>query len=185
MRKTLIAAMALASGALIAVIPATALAQHGSRHHHGRIHHRRFDHHAPTTTTTTTTTTTPPPTASVVSFTNGVLTITANGTIVSGMVTHRTDIDCVAPPTGMMPTGGEQGGDGGWRGRDRGRGDHRFNQMCTSADLVAGATVLKADLSVSGAGATWTHVLLLVTAPSTTPTTPTTTTTTSTTPWGT
>ena len=60
MRKML--TVLIASGALLAVVPATALAKHNDRRHH---HH----HHARIHNT---------PAGTVVSFTNGVLTIRAN-----------------------------------------------------------------------------------------------------------
>ena len=35
------------------------------------------------------------------------------------------------------------------------------NEMCTTADLVPGAVVQKAELAISGAGATWDEVELM------------------------
>jgi hypothetical protein len=196
MRKMLM--VAVASGALIALTPATALAQHHSRRHgvhHARIHHRRVRHrrfgHNPITTPTTTPTTPPttPTIATVTSFTNNVLTLTlADGSTVSGSITNFTRIVCIPSQTsGMMPPSGgqgdddqgdDQGGDGGWGGHDRGFGFPGFNPACTTANLVAGTPVVFADLSIGQAGAEWDTVVLMPTTPTTTTptTTPTTTT---------
>jgi hypothetical protein len=169
MRKTLL--VVVASGALLAAMPATALAKHHSRHHHSRIHHRRIgDQASPTTGGVGTVTAFDP--------TTGMLTITPTGTgatPITGMVTSATDVDCfTAQPSGTMTSGGDQNGgqgddsgSGGWGGHegDQGGGQSDQNQMCT---ITTGATVLKADLSLSSTGPTWDKVVLQ-TAPSTTP----------------
>lgn len=72
--------------------------------------------------------------------------------------------------------GGDQGGDGfghhHHHGDDQGQGDDEGqNQMCTTADLVAGTPVQFADLSLSSTGTQWDTVVLQV-APSTVPTVP-------------
>jgi hypothetical protein len=171
MRKTLL--VVVASGALIAAMPATALAKHHSRHHHARIHHKSIgDPGSPTTGGVGTVTGYDP--------TSGALTITptaTGATPITATVTSATDVDCFAPPTSgtMTPgddqNGGQTGGSdwsgGGWGGHegDQGGGQSDQNQTCTPA---VGATVLKADLSLSSTGATWDKVVL-ETAPSTTP----------------
>jgi hypothetical protein len=172
-----------ASGAVMALTPATALARHHGRHgHHVRVHHKKFGSDQTSTTTT--------PTATVASFdpTTNMLTISANGGSVSGTVTPDTRLVCISPqPTGMEPTGEDQGhdhggdggggnwgGDGGggnWGGDDQGQGDDDMNQSCTTANLVATTPVQFADLSISGAGMNW-DVVVLVTQPSTVPTVP-------------
>jgi hypothetical protein len=178
MRKMLL--VIVASSALVALAPATALAQHRGRHHarHARIRHRRIGHDRATTTTPTTT---PSPAATVASYdsTTHVLTLTlAGGSTVSGTITNDTRLVCAQPPTTMQPTGsdhgaqGDQGGDrGGWGGsgwgrHDRFRGRH-FNRMCTTSNLTTGAPVQFADLSIGQGGANWDIVVL---APTTTTT---------------
>ena len=92
----------VASGALLALVPATALAKHNDRrhrHHHARVHHRSFGgdpgqqgngNQAQ-------------PAATVVSFTNGVLTIRANdGNTASGEVTNATELRCEAQEPAEM-----------------------------------------------------------------------------------
>jgi hypothetical protein len=185
MRKLLLAVVA--SGALIALMPATALAKHGSsRHHHARVHHR-FHHKrfgtdpAPTATSTTPTpvNTAPSSAATIVSFTNGLLTISTINGNVSGFVTADTQIECVSPssPTGMEePTGEDQS-----RGDDQGQGDDNQGdddqgdddqgeiQSCDMSNLVAGAGIQFADLAVAADGvATWDKVDVIVQPPTTT-----------------
>ena len=176
MRKLLL--IVVASGALLALSPATALAQHhGRRHHHVRVHHKTFG-------SDTTATTPAQPTATVVSFVNGVLTITANdGNTASGMVTADTEIECQAPDTSGMQSHDQGGGDNGggnwqgggdsgggnWQGgQDQGQGDGQGNQTCTTADLIPGAMVQEAQLSISDAGAVWDKVELITQSSSST-----------------
>ena len=164
MRKML--TVLIASGALLAVVPATALAKHNDRRHH---HH----HHARIHNT---------PAGTVVSFTNGVLTIRANdGNTSSGEVTNTTELSCEAQEPAEMQNHergrGDNGGGGDGRGEgdnDRGdndRGDDNgnndndndndANQMCTTGDLTPGAIVQHAKLRISSAGAVWDEVELV------------------------
>ena len=193
MRKLLM--VVVASGALIALMPATALAKHSRRHHrahHGRLHHKKFGTNpAPPTApsgTTTPVNTAPSTTMSVVSFTGGVLTISdANGQNISGTVTADTRLICISQqppntsppntsPSNTAPTGTWQGhdhGGGDWGGGDHGgggndQGDHHGHNQCTTANLVAGTPVQFADLSLSSKGTNWDVVVLQV-APSTAP----------------
>jgi hypothetical protein len=168
MRKVLL--ITAASCALIALLPATALAKHGDRRHHhhhahhARVHHRTFGHDRGNGIQGQ-------PAGTVVSFTNGVLTIMASdGTTASGRVTNATEIRCErAEPAEFehhdRGRGGDGGGDNG-RGDDQGdnddNGNDEVNEMCTTADLVSGAMVQEARLSISGAGATWDEVELIV-----------------------
>jgi hypothetical protein len=196
--------VAVTSAAFIALTPAMALARHSSRRHHShharhaRIHHRRFGEPTTLPTTTPTTTPTTSPTATVMSFMNGVLTITlANGSTVSGNVTADTRISCVSPQTtgdddnndnqGDDDNGGgdDRGGGPGMQshwdgpgqgGDDQGQGDdeHNQNQMCTTANLTPGTMIQSADLSIDSTGtATWDSVELIVTPPSPPTTVPT------------
>ena len=193
MRKTLL--VVVASGALIALMPATALAKHhGRRHqaHHVRSHHRRIGRDAATASAPTS----PTPAATVTSFdpTTHVLVLTlAGGSTVSGTVTNDTRLVCVPPPSTTQPTGGDeddqgdQGGDndggdqgGTWDqsggdqggGSDQGQGDDESNQMCTTADLTTNTPVQFADLSIGQGGANWDTVVLVTTPSSTPPTVP-------------
>ena len=172
MRKTLL--FVAASAAAFALMPATALAKHSDRHHHRRghhvlVHHRNFggdqgqggnaDQAQPA--------------ATVVSFTNGVLTIRANdGNTASGKVTDGTELECVAPEPAEMQShdhgGDNRGGDNGQGDDDRGQGDDEAAQMCTTADLVPGAMVQNARLSITNAGATWDKVELIAQSSSST-----------------
>ena len=93
MRK---ASLVTAAGcASIALLPATALAKHGDRRHHhrahrARVHHRTFGDDQRNGIEGQ-------PAATVVSFTNGVLTIMANdGKTASGRVTNATELHCEA-----------------------------------------------------------------------------------------
>jgi hypothetical protein len=117
----------------------------------------------------------------VASYTNGVLTITLNDgtTTVSGQVTEGTEIGC-RPATPPPTTGGDQDADdqGGTGGGDQGAGapqggdqqsGHDQNQGreddneegCTTAALVKGAIVRRAELKLSSFGAVWEKVDLI------------------------
>ena len=171
MRKLLLSVVA--SLALVAVAPATALAQrhhHRSHVRHARIHHKRFGS-APGSATSGM------PSAgqtagTVQSFTGGVLTILLSDgkTTVSGRVTPDTAIQCRAPePTGMknhdrgQTRGGDDQGDNNGRGDDdQSRGDDEHaGQSCGSSALTAGAVVQEAELNISGGGAVWQKVELV------------------------
>jgi len=185
--------VAFASCTLLAVVPATALAKHGSRHHrshHTRVHHKKFGTDPSGTTTPVNTA---PATLSVVKFdtTTNLLTISdANGQQIMGTVTADTRLICVTPeqppntmpqPPNTMPSGTWQGhdGDNAGGGDDQGdnnqgdddQGDDEGENQCTTADLMAGTQVKFADLSMSSSGTNW-DVVVLVTQPSTVPTVP-------------
>jgi hypothetical protein len=162
MRKMLL--IVVASGALIALVPATALAKHNDRrhHHHARVHHKSFGGDPGQQGNGNQ----GQPAATVVSFTNGVLTIRANdGNMASGTVTSATELRCEAQEPAEMQNHdrgrGDNGGDNE-RGDDNGDNDNdEANQMCTTADLTPGAIVQKAELRISGAGAVWDEVELV------------------------
>jgi hypothetical protein len=185
MRKMFL--IAVASCALLAIAPASALAKHHSRHHHARIHHKKFGSDPSGTTTPVNTA---PATLSVVSFdttTNMLTIIDANGQQHTGTVTGDTRLICMAPeqppntsPSNTAPTGswqghdhgGDQGGGGNDQGDDdQGQGDDENHNQCTTADLTAGTPVQFADLSMSSNGTQWDTVVLQV-APSTAPSVP-------------
>lgn len=169
MRKIVLTVVATC--AVVAFIPASALAHgHGRRHHHARIHHRQFGRAwGQAGNTTPANPTAAQDAGTVQSFTNGVLTIAlANGQTVSGMVTPDTEIECRAPETAA--TAGWQshdhGGDNGQGDDDQGQGDddNENAQNCDTSALTAGAVVHEARLSVSGAGANWDKVELVTTS---------------------
>ena len=113
----------VASAAVIALVPATALAQHNDRRHHhhrghhAQVHHRTFGHDAGNQGNNL-------PAGTVVSFTNGVLTIKASdGNIASGEVTNATELRCEQQePAGMQSHDRGRGDNGG--GGDNDRGDN-------------------------------------------------------------
>lgn len=171
-RFTLFAVMAL-----LAVVPASALARgHHQRSHRHHVHARieRFgDVRASNDSAGT-----------IKSFTDGVLEISlADGSTVRGRVTGDTELECMASVREDISRdgGGDQGGDrdrgsgddhrsgdghrgGGDQGDDEGRGDDgdepEDDQACSMADLTPGASVHEAELGVSGAGAVWRTVEL-------------------------
>jgi hypothetical protein len=179
----------VASAAVFAFVPATALASKHHRrhhHHHTRVHHRR---HARihkfgsfTAPRSQGTPMTPPPTdqtaGTVTSFdaTTGKLVITlADGTTTeTGMVTGDTEIECQAMDNndggdsvhldgdGGSSGGGDNGDQGDDNGNDNGDDDGGDNggQNCTTADLVPGAVLLGAELKIGSSGAVWDKIEL-------------------------
>jgi hypothetical protein len=182
MKKLLVTAVA--SCAVIAFAPASALAHkhHRHHHHHARVHHRTFgsdqgsatgqgqDQNAGT----------------VQSFNNGVLTILLGDmSTVSGKVTSATDIECQAPESPAMHDDGDQGSgndqannddrgddngqgddaglqDRNDQGDDNGQGDDEHaGQTCDMSNLTPGTVVREATLSVSNAGAIWNNIELV------------------------
>jgi hypothetical protein len=121
MKKVLM--IVVASAASIALVPATALAQHNDRRHHhdrgrhARVHHRTFGHDQGNQGNNQ-------PAGTVVSFTNGVLTIKASdGNMASGKVTNATELRCEQQePAGMQSHDRGRGDNGG--GGDNNRGDN-------------------------------------------------------------
>ena len=194
MRKIM---LAVATCAVFAFVPASALAKgHGrhSRHHahHARVHHKKFGTD-PSRQSTTTSPSSGQTAGTVQSFTGGVLTIAlSNGTSVSGQVTADTEIKCVAPET-SGPMGHDEGDGGGGSfgdhhgdhhgdqgGNDQGDNDpgdndqddqNQANPPCDMTSLVPGAVVQEAELNISGAGAVWEKVVLVTTPTSTAPST--------------
>jgi hypothetical protein len=137
-----------------------------------------------TTNPSTGTTTTPTSNESggtVTSYTNGVLTITLNDgtTMISGQVTEDTQIGC-RPATPAATPGEDQDADdqGSSAGGDQGAGAQGANQQggqdgshdgggdqgeesCTTAALVKGAIVRRAELRLSSFGAVWEKIDLI------------------------
>lgn len=174
----------LASAALMAAVPAAALAHDGHRgHHHKRHHHSRVRllrftaHRNDTSGGPSSSGSTSEPTAGMVtSFADNVLTITlSNGSTVTGDVTTDTEITCENPEmengdNAADDNGGgdehgdaifDHGGDNGGSGDDGVSGD---NQSCT---VTLGMAVKKAELSIDGAGAFWNEVELISSSTST------------------
>jgi hypothetical protein len=175
----------LASGLLCVAGTSTALARHHARSHHhhrshARIKHERFgsDPQAPATNAAAA-----PSAGTVVSFTNHVLTIKlADNSTVSGTVTSATEVDCESAAGAQMQnddgggsgsgenSGSTSGDNSGDQGDDNAeQGDDNAEQgddqgvsaaACATALGTAGTVVQEAELSVTGAGATWSKVEL-------------------------
>lgn len=182
MRKTVLSVVACC--AVIAIVPASALA-HG-RHHlrHHRAHHARIHHWGHDQGMGSGQTQNASPAGTVQSFTGGVLTIAmSNGQTVSGQVTGDTEVKCEGSQTSGTWSGHDQWGNNnndsnsgsndsnsgsndsnsGQGDDDQGQGDddnNNANAMCSSTDLSAGAPVQAASLLVSSAGAVWQTVVL-------------------------
>jgi hypothetical protein len=153
---------AAAALALLAA-PATAAAHDG--HHDGRHHHH---HHRATVREVT-----GAATATVASFAGDDLTLSLpSGRTFTAAVTSRTEIECVtAAPAATTARHGDGNDDGpnhdagdddGNDGANHDAGDDNDNgaAACDSGALVAGARVAVAKLSVLGADATWTKVVI-------------------------
>jgi hypothetical protein len=163
-----------ASVAVIGLAPVTALARGDHhRHHHGRAHHPRVRHarfgsdqSQPTGTGAA------QGAGTVESFdSRGTLTVLLNdGSTVTGRVTHATEMECDTAEAGQMNGEGQHRGDESDRSgsRDKGdsgdRGDNGDDQgdegaTCSTADLMPGAVVREAELTISsGSGAVWTKL---------------------------
>ena len=176
MRKIVL--MVLASCALAAMAPASALA-HGHRHHHrrhhSRVHFRAFGDFSQSGSTSSGSTSSGQSAGTVQSFTNNVLTIAmSNGSTVSGTVTSATEIECQASSTsdssGWQSHDQSGGGDSSSgsgdssQGDDQGEGTDSSSQNCDTSSLTPGATVQAAELEVSSAGAAWDKVDLMSTS---------------------
>jgi hypothetical protein len=189
MRKLLITA---AAAATVVIGPGTTLALgRGDAHHHrGRVHHHAHDEQfgggastphggtGATGVTGNTGSTAPQPPApqagdTVVSLTNGVLTIRlSDGTLVSGSITDATQIKCPSIAGGGDDGNGDgDGGDGnnqrgsnsGHGGPTGGNGDDEGdgNVACTLAAATPGTVVSEAELHVSRSGAVWETLVLV------------------------
>ncbi len=162
----------IAGCAVIAVVPAAALA-HGRHHSHKRHHHhahharvRQFGHDSNQGTVQSQ----DQNAGTVTSFTGGVLTITLNnGQMVSGDVTNDTEIECEGAENdhSSLRSHDRHGGDN--RGDDNGDNDQgdddndndENNAACSSADVTTGTVVHEAELKLSSAGAVWKKVELM------------------------
>ena len=177
MKRMLI--IAVAGAALLATLPASALAGHRHHRRHHSRHHARVRHFGHETGTSTTTTSGSTATAgTVAAFDGTTLTIKLNdNSMVSGKVTPGTEIECSSTPASAttLHEDGDGGGDHSGGGDDNaGSDDHGDNndqgdnngdqdeagQASCSGALTQGATVQEAELSVSGSGAVWKKVEL-------------------------
>lgn len=158
---------ALAGCALALAIPGAALASHG----HEAVHHHRHHHHKIGQVATQLPPSTNAAAATVVSLSNGVLTLKlTDGSMLSGTVTNATEIECKQAP--VVPTAGtadEHGSDGsgsghhGDNGNDVDNGNDRDNgeePICDSTALVAGAVVDEAELRIVPSGTQFTSIEL-------------------------
>jgi hypothetical protein len=174
MRKVLFATMV--SSIVLALAPAAALAR---GHHHHRGHHRahhthgrvRDEHFGSRNDTNPAPNNSAQNAGTVASVSNGVLILRLNdGSMVSGRVTDATEIKCeTAEPQeiehsrhadgdhGGGSNGGDDQGDNNDNNDDQGE-DERAEPMCSSTNLVPGAVVRDAELTISGAGAIWKDV---------------------------
>jgi hypothetical protein len=178
LKRNLLAAVATSSILALAA-PSLALAQ-GRHHHHGARHantHRRHGHSAHLLTfggslTPSGARTTPSSgAATVVSFTEGVLTIelTSDKSLIKGKVTERTELEC-QPAPGAGSDEQQGGGDDQDRsegvmahssdvGDDQGE-DEDAEETCTTAALQPKAVVLRAELRIGENGAEWEKIEL-------------------------
>jgi hypothetical protein len=165
---------------LALALPGIAAAAHdGRRHHHAHhagTHARPLSKHArailPAAAPGGGQTDTPPsppapptppsgePAGTVVSFEGGKLTIElSDKTKLAGQVTEETEIHCPPPANGGQGQGDE--GHGSEESQGGGHEGHSGDQACTTTALVAGAKVLRAELSLTGAGPVWEKVDLM------------------------
>jgi hypothetical protein len=162
----------VASVMIAAAVPAVALAhgRHHRHHHQFRVHHRDFGHVNDMAGDAGT----------VASFDDatGKLTIALNdGSTVTGTVTPDTEIECGAANEPEHDNFFHRNDHGGGSGDNSGSGDHGDRgdggdnrgddndmQNCDTSALTPGATVHEAELRLSGAGAIWDRVELVVPA---------------------
>ena len=195
MRRMLLTAVATAALAT----PGAAFA-HGTGHHRGAAHRHGHRHHvrvltfrasraaspgSGTTTSTapTTSTSSDESAGTIESFSGETLTIKlSDGTLVSGKVTERTEIECATAVASAADFSGGDGGnqsedsshdgssssgpgDSGQSGDGSGCAGHTSGSdgesgHCTTAALVPGASVKEAELALTGSGAVWEKVEL-------------------------
>lgn len=181
----------VAASALTLALPGAASAHHRSHH---RSHHARRARvrtfgaftrsaapvtaptpSAPTPPSPPTTPTPPSPAGTVLSFTEGVLTITLpDKSTVSGKVTENTELECVTAGEEKDDDGpGDDTGTSDARIADHGagapgdeeregsdHGDHEEAAPCTTEALKPGASVLGAELILTSGGPVWERIEL-------------------------
>jgi len=177
--------VAATSSILALAAPSLALAQ-GRHHHHGTRHastHKRgqrahvltFGERHSGSPSSAAPTTGPPsseePAGTVVSFTEGVLTIElkSDKSLIKGKVTEKTELEC-QPAAGAGSDEEQGGGDDQDRsegvmahssdvGDDQGE-EQDGEETCTTAALKPGAVVLRAELLIGNGGAVWEKIEL-------------------------
>jgi hypothetical protein len=179
--------MLVAGAALLAIVPASALARHHRGHHqvkHHRTHHARVRHEvfgggALKSSSGGKENEAQDNAGTVDSFTNGVLTIKlSDNSTVSGHVTSATEIECQAPEPQETQ---HMDGDGGTSGGDDNAGanqptgenenenenqaenenENENEQSCGTSALTLGTVVHEAELKVSSSGSVWENVELV------------------------
>ncbi len=111
------------------------------------------------------------PTAVILSFQSEILKLKlSDGTVLRGKVTKATEITCATPPIEEEP--GEEGGEDAGEGEEAavegvseevpGEQEEGAEQpeTCSTARLIAGADVERAELTVGPHGSTWTRLEL-------------------------
>jgi hypothetical protein len=174
----------LASAALLAIAPASALAHHGrhSRIHH-RVHHARahMRHFGTRDTAGAPSSPSGDTAGTVASFSGGVLTIKLNdGSMVSGKVTDATEMECTSSSTTSgdetqgsddqsqesgdqsQGSGDQSQGSDDDQSSDQSSGDQTDggdhgdqSSTCSSTAPATGTVVRSAELKISSAGAVW------------------------------
>lgn len=168
MKRALLTIMT--STALLAAMPALALARH-DEHHKRHHHHARIRRDRVGRDSTTGVNDGRQDAGTVTSFRGGTLVITlADGSTLSGAVTNATELRCDGRQGDEMqtddrgqgtdggPGSGDRGqGDNGDQGDDRGPGDDQGGdgRMCP---VMPGMIVREAELTISSAGAIWDEV---------------------------
>jgi hypothetical protein len=171
---------AVASIAVVAFVPATALGRtHHRRHHH---HHRRHHHrvrihrfgHLASSRGGSDVPTTPSSAVGTITFwdpTTGKLVITlSDGTTTeTGFVTSDTDIQCQSSGD-MQDDLSADGAPGSSGGDDQGEDDNGDNgnnddqgedQSCSTTNITTGTMVSGAELSIDGNGPVWDELDLM------------------------
>jgi hypothetical protein len=178
MRKILLSVVACC--AVIALVPASALA-HGHHKRHHRAHHARVRDFGSTTSSSSSSggSSQDQPAGTIQSISGNAVTIalTGGGTV-TGNVTGDTEIECQAADMSGSSSwqGLDHGGDNNSTGSgdnnqgddDQGQGDDDNNnaQSCGMPSLTQGAVVQEAELMVSSAGSTWKKIDLAPTSSS-------------------
>jgi hypothetical protein len=166
-----LAIISTAALVLLAVVPAGAMARHRHRRHHSRTHHVSFKRFGSDATGAPPSSSSTDNAGTVMSFSNGVLTISLNdGPTVSGAVTSDTELECTASEESQTMGedgdggGGDQSGDGENSASEDDQAQENENaaeNSCSAANLTPGAVVHEAELRITSAGSVWSKVELV------------------------
>jgi hypothetical protein len=150
----------VAGVAVLAFVPATALAQrhHGRHHTHHARRTRKFgnfsDPASPTTATATVTSFDPTTGKLVITLADGTTTETAT-------VTSDTQIECQASQQMGEDIAGDGPGDsGGNNSGDDDQGEDQGGGSCSTTNLTVGAKVLAGAMQFDSTGAVWDRIEL-------------------------